>query len=100
MDLTSVILRVALGGTRPDVLLRRKVLRPLGLHETRDSFTPVIPAPVLHAFASYRGRYEESTFWNPSWTTAAPNAVRTTAICDVGVLVLGDWVAQHPLFFG
>ncbi|MFE2012976.1 serine hydrolase domain-containing protein [Streptomyces sp. NPDC059491] len=138
-------------GTRLDVLLQEEVLGPLGLRETRNAVTPEIPAPVLHAFAADRGTYEESTFWNPSWTTA-PGAVQTTDICDlarsaagigsgrllspagyrellnpgtvglgrptktcpatvclanteathygVGLLVLGDWVAQHPLFFG
>ncbi|MEU6986231.1 serine hydrolase domain-containing protein [Streptomyces sp. NPDC046324] len=138
-------------GTRLDVLLQREVLRPLGLRETRNNFTPDIPEPVLHAFDADRGIYEESTFWNPSWTTA-PGAVQTTDICDLarsaagigsgellspaghrellnpgtvglgrptstcpakvclpntaathygmGVLVLGDWIAQHPLFFG
>ncbi|MGW7264465.1 serine hydrolase domain-containing protein [Streptomyces sp. NPDC054842] len=138
-------------GTRLDVLLQRQVLGPLGLRETRNSFTPDIPTPVLHAFTADRGTYEESTFWNPSWTTA-PGAVQTTDICDLarsaegigsgellsessykellspgtvnlgratakcpvtvcrtnseathygmGLLVLGDWVAQHPLFFG
>ncbi|MGW0120348.1 serine hydrolase domain-containing protein [Streptomyces sp. NPDC003327] len=138
-------------GTRLDVLLREQVLRPLGLRETRNAFTPDIPEPVLHAFTADRGTYEESTFWNPSWTTA-PGAVETTDICDLnrsaagigsgellspasrrelldpgtvglgtptercpatvclpntrathygmGVLVLGDWIAQHPLFFG
>ncbi|ROQ35562.1 CubicO group peptidase (beta-lactamase class C family) [Streptomyces sp. PanSC19] len=137
--------------TRLDVLLRREVLGPLRLRETRNGFTPDVPAPVLHAFTSDRGTYEESTFWNPSWTTA-PGAVETTDICDLarsaagigsgrllspssyrelldpgtvglghatekcpakvclaqteaahdglGVLVLGDWVSQHPLFFG
>ncbi|MFF0558146.1 serine hydrolase domain-containing protein [Streptomyces sp. NPDC004266] len=138
-------------GTRLDHLLRREVLGPLGLRETRNGFTPDVPSPVLHAFASDRGTYEESTFWNPSWTTA-PGAVETTDICDLassavgigsgrllspsshrelldpgtvglghatakcpatvclaqteathyglGLLVLGDWVSQHPLFFG
>ncbi|MFI8828525.1 serine hydrolase domain-containing protein [Streptomyces sp. NPDC053431] len=138
-------------GTRLDVLLRREITGPLGLRETRNSFTPDIPRPVLHAFTDSRGTYEESTFWNPSWTTA-PGAVQTTDICDLersavaigsgellspasyqelldpgtvglghatrtcpakvclaqteathygmGVLVLGDWVSQHPLFFG
>ncbi|MEU2234915.1 serine hydrolase domain-containing protein [Streptomyces vietnamensis] len=138
-------------GTRLDVLLQRQVLGPLGLRETGNGFTPEIPEPVLHAFTSDRGTYEESTFWNPSWTTA-PGAVETTDICDLassaagigsgrllspasyrellnpgtvglghathkcpatvciaqtkathyglGLLVLGDWVSQHPLFFG
>ncbi|MDX3694589.1 serine hydrolase [Streptomyces europaeiscabiei] len=49
-------------GTRLDVLLQREVLRPLGLLETRKSFTPDIPAPVLHAFTADRRTYEESTF--------------------------------------
>ncbi|MGW8363458.1 serine hydrolase domain-containing protein [Streptomyces wedmorensis] len=138
-------------GTRLDVLLEEEVLRPLGLRETRNGFTPDIPEPVLHAFTADRGTYEESTFWNPSWTTD-PGAVETTDICDLarsaggigsgrllspeayqellnpgtvglghptrtcpatvciaqteathygmGLLVLGDWVSQHPLFFG
>lgn len=134
-------------GTRLDVLLQREIMGPLRLRETRNSFTPDIPTPVLHAFTDDRGTYEESTFWNPSWTTA-PGAVQTTDICDLarsaaaigsgdllspssykellnpgtvglghpttkcpatvclantkathyglGVLVLGDWIAQHP----
>ncbi|MEU1423567.1 serine hydrolase domain-containing protein [Kitasatospora sp. NPDC005751] len=138
-------------GTRLDVLLQQLVTGPLGLHETSNSFTPDIPTPVLHAFTSDRGTYEESTFWNPSWTTA-PGAVETTDICDLarsavglgsgellspssyreflnpgtvglgtptdkcpatvciaqtpathygmGVLVLNEWISQHPLFFG
>ncbi|WP_431676518.1 serine hydrolase domain-containing protein [Kitasatospora sp. KL5] len=149
-----VLLGVALEritGTRLDVLLQRLIMGPLGLRETRNSFTPDIPTPVLHAFTADRGTYEESTFWNPSWTTA-PGAVQTTDICDLarsavgigsgellsasayrellnpgtvglgrptdtcpagvcipnteathygmGVIVLDDWISQHPLFFG
>ncbi|MDI2124699.1 serine hydrolase domain-containing protein [Yinghuangia seranimata] len=138
-------------GTRLDVLLEREILDPLELRETANSFTPDIPTPVLHSFTADRGTYEETTFWNPSWTTA-PGAVETTDICDLarsasavgsgellspasyrellnpgtvglghetrtcpaalciaqteathyglGVLVLGDWISQHPLFFG
>ncbi|MFI9103674.1 serine hydrolase domain-containing protein [Streptomyces fildesensis] len=138
-------------GTPLDVLLQQQVMGPLGLSETRNSPTPDIPTPVLHAFTSDRGKYEESSFWNPSWTTA-PGAVQTTDICDLarsavgigsgellspsayqemlnpgtvglghptktcpaticlpnteathygmGLLVLNDWVSQHPLFFG
>ncbi|MEU9099798.1 serine hydrolase domain-containing protein [Streptomyces sp. NPDC048361] len=137
--------------TRLDVLLQQEIMGPLGLRETRNSFTPEIPEPALHAFTADRGRYEESTFWNPSWTTA-PGAVQTTDICDLarsaagvgsgellsraayeeflnpgtvglghptatcpatvclaqtegthygmGVIVLNDWISQHPLFFG
>ncbi|MFD0574587.1 serine hydrolase domain-containing protein [Kitasatospora gansuensis] len=65
-----------------DVLLQQQIMGPLGLDETRNSFTPDIPTPVLHAFTADRGTYEESSFWNPSWTTA-PGAVQTTDICDL-----------------
>ncbi|MFF0561796.1 serine hydrolase domain-containing protein [Streptomyces sp. NPDC004266] len=69
-------------GTRIDRLVKERVTGPLGMRDTRNNFTPDIPRPVLHAFTSERGLYEESTFWNPSWTTA-PGAVITTHICDL-----------------
>ncbi|GAA2771861.1 serine hydrolase domain-containing protein [Streptomyces showdoensis] len=62
--------------------VRERVTGPLGLRNTRNDFTPDIPQRVLHAFTSDRGFYEESTFWNPSWTTA-PGAVITTHVCDL-----------------
>ncbi|MEY9963523.1 D-alanyl-D-alanine carboxypeptidase [Streptacidiphilus sp. MAP12-16] len=68
--------------TRLDRLLEQRVTGPLRLRDTRNSYTPDIQAPVLHAFTAERGSYEESTFWNPSWTTA-PGAVITTDICDL-----------------
>ncbi|MGX1881025.1 serine hydrolase domain-containing protein [Streptomyces sp. NPDC055287] len=69
-------------GTPIDELLKQRVTGPLDLRNTQNNFTPDIPRPVLHAFTSERGLYEESTFWNPSWTTA-PGAVITTHICDL-----------------
>ncbi|MFE7131055.1 serine hydrolase domain-containing protein [Streptomyces sp. NPDC057638] len=69
-------------GTRLDALLERRVIRPLGLRHTRNSFTSQMPRPALHAFDSQRGRYEESTHWDPSWT-APPGAVLTTHVCDL-----------------
>ncbi|WOX25320.1 serine hydrolase domain-containing protein [Streptomyces solicathayae] len=69
-------------GTRIDELMKQRVTGPLGMRNTQNNFTPDIPAPALHAFTSDRGIYEESTFWNPSWTTA-PGAVITTHICDL-----------------
>ncbi|MEY9912085.1 D-alanyl-D-alanine carboxypeptidase [Catenulispora sp. MAP12-49] len=68
--------------TRLDQLLEQRISRPYGLRATSNGYTPDIPAPVLHAFTSARGPYEESTFWNPSWTTA-PGAVITMDICDL-----------------
>ncbi|MET9650860.1 serine hydrolase domain-containing protein [Streptomyces sp. JL2001] len=75
-------------GTRIDELVKQRVTGPLGLRDTQNNFTPDIPGPVLHAFTSDRGLYEESTFWNPSWTTA-PGAVITTHICDLARSVEG-----------
>ena len=74
-------------------LLQEKVLGPLGLNNTGDNLgTPAIPEPVLHAFSSERRQtlqipasipfYEESTFWNPSWTLAQ-GAIQTTNLDDL-----------------
>lgn len=43
--------------------------------------TAVIQEPVLHAFTNERGVFEDSTYWNPSWTVAQ-GAVMTTDIGD------------------
>jgi CubicO group peptidase (beta-lactamase class C family) len=79
-------------------LLEDKVLRPLALTNTANSFTPEIPAPALHAFSSERRAalgiaaatpfYEESTFWNPAWTLA-PGAVQTATIADLAATAAG-----------
>ncbi|MDT9687086.1 serine hydrolase domain-containing protein [Streptomyces sp. P9(2023)] len=69
-------------GAGIDTFMKERVWKPLGLRDTQNNFTPEIPRPALHAFTSERGLYEESTFWNPSWTTA-PGAVITTDICDL-----------------
>lgn len=71
-----------ISGVSLERLLRERVMDPLGLDETASSTTPEIPVPALHAFTSERGIYEESSYWNPSWTTA-PGAVLTTDICDL-----------------
>ena len=62
------------------------------LKQTQWSATPQIPEPVLHTFSSERREvlgipartpfYEDSTFWNPSWTAPA-GAVQTTDIADL-----------------
>ncbi|MGH2585958.1 MAG: serine hydrolase domain-containing protein [Dehalococcoidia bacterium] len=72
-------------------LLQEQVLDPLGLTNTVNWYTPAIPAPVLHAFSSERRQalgiptgtrfYEESTFWNPSWTIRG--ATQTSTIYDM-----------------
>jgi CubicO group peptidase (beta-lactamase class C family) len=90
-------LEAATGEDMPK-LLEDKVLRPLGLTNTANSFTPEIPAPVLHAFTSERREalkipsgtpfYEESTYWNPSWTITH-GAIQTTNIYDMEASAAG-----------
>jgi CubicO group peptidase (beta-lactamase class C family) len=80
------------GGKPLATLLRQNVLGPLGLTNTVAAETAAIPDPVLHAFSSERRDalgispgtpfYEESTFWNPAWTTPA-GATETTNIYDM-----------------
>jgi CubicO group peptidase (beta-lactamase class C family) len=85
-------------GQEMSKLLSDKVLRPLGLTETANSLTPDIPSPVLHAFSSERRAYlkipsgspfyEESTFWDPSWTITH-GAIQTTTIYDLEATAAG-----------
>lgn len=73
-------------------LMQEKVLGPLRLENTTDPGTAAIPEPVLHAFSSERREaiqipsgapfYEESTFWNPSWTITH-GAIQTSNIYDL-----------------
>jgi CubicO group peptidase (beta-lactamase class C family) len=74
------------------VAMQKYIFGPMDLKQTQSLDTPEIPAPILHTFsAERRGElgvpassilYEESTFWNPSWTTAE-GAVQTTDINDL-----------------
>ena len=81
-----------IGGKPLDVLMQEQVLGPMGLRNTVAWSTPEISEPVLHAFTSERRQalgiapgtrfYEESTYWNPSWTLAE-GAIETTDIVDM-----------------
>ena len=93
-----VILGLALEkitGQDLNTALQEKVLGPLGLHDTTDpAGTAVIAEPALHAFSSERRQslavpastpfYEESTYWNPSWTFAQ-GVIQTTTLHDLSV---------------
>ena len=89
--LLGLALEQATGETMPN-LLDARVLGPLGLEQTTNSATPAIPAPALHAYTSERREalgiasgtpfYEESSFWNPSWTIT-DGAIQTTTISDL-----------------
>ena len=79
-------------GQKMSALLEKRVLGPLGLHDTRDPGTPQIEQPVLHAGSSERRGfyqipastpfYEDSTSWDPSWTITH-GAIETTNIFDL-----------------
>ena len=85
-------------GQEMSKLLLDKILRPLGLTNTVSSLTPEIPSPVLHAFSSERRDflkipvgtpfYEESTFWDPSWSITH-GAIQTTNIYDMEATAVG-----------
>ena len=95
--LLGLALEKATGEQMPK-LLSEKVLRPLGLTNTVNSLTPEIPAPALHAFSSERRAflkipagtpfYEESTYWDPSWTITH-GAIQTTNIYDMEATAVG-----------
>ncbi|HEV7580617.1 MAG TPA: serine hydrolase domain-containing protein [Mycobacterium sp.] len=95
--LLGLALEKATGQDMP-TLLRNEVLGPLGLKSTTNSDTPEIPWPVLHAFSSERRKalkipagtpfYEESTYWNPSWTITH-GAIQTTNIYDMEATAVG-----------
>jgi CubicO group peptidase (beta-lactamase class C family) len=95
--LLGLALEKATGQDMP-TLLNDKVLRPLGLSQTANFDTPEIPSPALHAFSSERRAalkippdmpfYEESTYWNPSWTITH-GAIQTTNIYDLEATAVG-----------
>ena len=94
-------------GKPVDELMTQKVLGPLGLYNTVDNATAVIPEPALHSFSSERRElfgvpadqpfYEESTFWNPSWTITR-GAVQTTNIHDMAasMAAIGEGTLLSP----
>ncbi|MFG2337717.1 serine hydrolase domain-containing protein [Streptomyces yangpuensis] len=63
-------------------VMRENVLEPMGLSQTAISSRADIPAPVLHGFDNERGVFEDSTYWNPSWTVAE-GAVMTATLEDM-----------------
>lgn len=95
--LLGLALEKATGRPMAD-LLDEKVLEPLGLTATRASPTAEIPEPALHTFTSERRAalripsdttfYEESTYWDPSWTITH-GAIQTSTIGDLEATAVG-----------
>ena len=96
-----------IAGKPLDVLMAEQILGPLGLRNTVAWSTPEISEPVLHAFSSERRPalgiapgtrfYEESTYWNPSWTLAR-GAIQTTDIVDMtaSAVAIGEGTLLSP----
>lgn len=84
--------------------LRKYVLKPMRLRNTQGARTAAIPDPVMHTFSSERRGalgilpekpfYEETTFWNPSWTLPA-GATLSTTIADLATTM--DAVARGTI---
>lgn len=91
-------------------LMTDDIIRPMGLKNTSGSSTPDIPGPVLHTFSSERRSalnipantpfYEETTYWNPSWTTPE-GASQTTDITDlttsIAAIGSGQLLSPSPI---
>ncbi|MBK8981604.1 MAG: beta-lactamase family protein [Ignavibacteria bacterium] len=61
------VIERATGKKMPE-LYEEYIFSPLNLQNTGYSVNQELPSPVLHAFSSDRGIYEDATYWNPSWT--------------------------------
>lgn len=67
--------------------MRDYILSPLHLANTHTLLTPSVPEPVMHTYSAERrgllpnAPYEDSTYWDPSWTTA-DGTVQSQDICD------------------
>jgi CubicO group peptidase (beta-lactamase class C family) len=97
----------AVTGQPVEAMMQERVLNPLGLDNTANSFTAEIPEPVLHAFSSERREwfgikpgqrfYEETTYWNPSWTITH-GAIQTTNIHDMvaTAVAIGEGTLLSP----
>lgn len=65
-------------------LMKREIFNPLRLKHTDFPQTPDIREPVLHAYTLERKVFEDSTYWNPSWTSYS--GLMTSNLQDLGVI--------------
>jgi D-alanyl-D-alanine carboxypeptidase len=63
-------------------LYEKNIFGPLGMKDTQFSIDQEIQRPVLHAFTSDRGIYEDCTYYNPSWGSTP--GLPTSNLHDVG----------------
>lgn len=55
-------------GKSMESLYQELIFTPAGLTDTGYMKNAELPSPVFHAYSSDRGFYEDSTFWDPTWT--------------------------------
>ncbi|MBK8551581.1 MAG: beta-lactamase family protein [Ignavibacteria bacterium] len=92
------VLEKATGKTMSE-LYSENIFSPLKLEHTGYSINPGLPAPVLHAFSSDRGIYEDATFWNPSWTGDSGPLYSTLSDLGKWARVFGKGDLLTPAYF-
>lgn len=63
-------------------LYQTYILKPHGLNDTQAPTDQEIQPPVLHAYSSDRGVYEDCTYYNPSWGSVP--GLLTSNLRDLG----------------
>ncbi len=63
-------------------LMREYIFTKVGMKDSEFSLNALIQPPVLHAFSQDRNVYEDSTYWDPSWTSYSGAVVSN--ITDLG----------------
>ena len=86
-DTNYLLLGVILGKIAREPLataLQQQILGPLGMTQTKMPLNAnaYMPPPVMHAYTSERGPYEDSTFWTPS--PFATNGSVYSTLSDLG----------------
>ncbi|MGW5311751.1 serine hydrolase domain-containing protein [Nocardia thailandica] len=85
-------------------LIAEHVLRPLGMDRTAVVLDAQLLPPILHAYTTERGVFENSTFWNPTAFLHSGNMNSTVADVGrwVGALGTGELLSpeQHRQMMG
>lgn len=108
-DTNYLLLGVILGKIAHEQLasaLQQQIFSPLGMTQTHMPLNAnaYMPPPVMHAYTSERGPYEDSTFWTPS--PFATNGSVYSTLSDLGkwAMALGTGSrispASHKLQIG
>ena len=68
-------------GQSLEQLMAERVYGPLGMTTSSAHQNNAIEPPMMHAFTSQRGVYEDSTFWDPTWGF---NGGMNASVADLG----------------